>query len=85
MAYSYQTTKERLFTDQGQRTFLKVRDYINKIIAASGAIRMQEVFHSAGGDSDVLMACVDRMVELGELYEIKYEHPSAQYRVFMAK
>lgn len=81
--YKYDDMKAKLFSDEGQRKFLQVRDKINSIIPASGCIRLGEVMTNIGGDSWIIMACVDRMVELGELVEIKYENSIAQKRIFV--
>ncbi len=81
--YNYETEKPRLFTDEGQRMFLKIRDHANELLAKAGAARCQELMDgSGGGDSWQMLACVDRLVELGELREIKYGDCAGQYRIF---
>jgi len=83
--YIYQQIRPRLFTDEGQRMFLRIRDFVHKTLNIAGAVRMQEAIASAGGGcSWTMLACVDRMVELGEISEItqSVETP-AQYRVFV--
>jgi hypothetical protein len=37
---------------------------------------------AGGGVSWEQLACVDRMVELGELVEIKQDNPAGQHRIF---
>jgi len=92
--YNYQKEKQNLFSDEGQRLFLKCRDRVKSLLAASGAVRMQEAIQTLSGDSWTMLACLDRMVELGEIREIRerevlgpyndvIEGP-AQYRVFVA-
>jgi hypothetical protein len=71
MAYSYEAEKPALFTDEGQRMFLRVRDHVQRLLKMSGAVRCQEILGAAGsGSSWTQLACVDRMVELGELKRI---------------
>lgn len=65
--YTYEELKPQLFTDEGQRLFLRIRDHVNRLLAMSGAVRMQEAIAQSPGDSWTMLACVDRMVELGEL------------------
>lgn len=46
---------------------------------------MQEIISIASGDSFYLMACVDRLVELRELVEVRPEEGpyAGQFRIFM--
>jgi hypothetical protein len=82
MTYSYEAQKSKLFTDDGQRTLLKVRDNAFRLIAAAGVVRWEEMTLGIGGDSWYLLACADRLVELGDLVEIPQERCAGQHRVF---
>jgi len=82
MAYDYDKEKEWLFTDEGQRAFLKRRDLAQRLLEQAGAVRMNELLLTGSAWSS--MACVDRMVELGELKEVTRPDVMAQYRVFVA-
>jgi len=83
--YIYQQIRPRLFTDEGQRMFLRIRDFIHKTLKIAGAVRMQEAIAAAGGGCPwTMLACVDRMVELGEIREIpRIAGTPAQHRVFV--
>ena len=82
--YKYEEMKEKLFCDDGQRTFLRIRDSIKTQLALAGAVRMEEVIANAGGgDSWTLLACVDRLVELGEIREIPQLEARGQHRIFV--
>ncbi len=82
--YQYKDLKGRLFSDEGQRMFLKVRDFVHDAITKAGAVRMQEAIAAAGGgDSWTMLACVDRLVELGEIKEVTDGDVAAQHRVFV--
>lgn len=81
--YIYETQKQNIFTEEGQRMFLSIRDNINLLLKKSGAVRMQEAIMCATGNSWDMLACVDRMVELGEIREITNKNVAAQYRVFV--
>jgi len=84
MSYKYETQKTNLFTDEGQRLFLQVRDKVQKLLKASGAVRMEEAITGFGGSSWDLLACMDRMVELKELREIIQPYaPVSPYRIFV--
>lgn len=83
--YHYETEKPAIFTEEGQRTFLEIRDRVKALLAASGAVRMDAAISGSTGSSWTMLACVDRLVELGELREIKQEGRYAgQDRIFVA-
>ena len=81
--YSYETEKKAIFTEQGQVMFLKIRDRINDLLSKAGAVRMQEAISGISGDSWGTLACVDRLVELGEIREAAQGDVPGQYRVFV--
>lgn len=84
MSYSYEKEKPHIFTDDGQRQFLKVRDFAHKTLAVAGAVQGWALIEAAGsGDSWKMMACIDRLVELGELREIP-TGGAWQHRVFVS-
>lgn len=84
--YNYQTQRPNLFTDEGQRAFLKVRDKVLKYLKESGAVRSGEIVRGCGcASSWDELACLDRMVELGEITEVTHPGTMGQYRVFVAK
>jgi hypothetical protein len=81
--YNYATERPGLFTEEGQKTFLKIRDNVKKLIEAAGAVSMIKAM-SESGDGWFLMACVDRLVELGEIKELRYGPCAGQHRVFVS-
>ncbi len=89
MAYKYDLEKEKLFTDNGQKVFLKVRDHVQRCLKMSGVVIMEKAMSPPGGSGSANtwtnMACVDRLVELGEIREIKYGDCAGQHRIFAGK
>ncbi len=86
MSYNYETEKPYILTDEGQREFLKARDWVKEILETAGAFQMGH-FMSNGplsGESWKMLAMIDRLVELGELRETLYADCAAQHRVFIA-
>jgi hypothetical protein len=75
--YHYDQERAELFTESGQVLFIKVRDKVKYLLSVAGAFRIEE----AGFGSWQEVACVDRMVELGELVEFA-RSCWGQYRVF---
>jgi hypothetical protein len=83
--YKYEDNKNRIFTDEEQREFLKVRDEVNRLLDISGSFMLQNVFKEIYvGDTDMWLAYIDRLVELGEIKEIKRDCMS-QHKIFVKK
>ena len=80
--YEYEREKQEIFTERGQVMFLKIRDNVNSLIDKAGAVRMQEAISGQTGDCWHMMACVDRLVEIGEIKELVNPNAAGQYRVF---
>lgn len=83
MAYDYAAERATVFTEEGQRTFLKIRDKSKRLIAEAGACTSGALITDIGGDSWHMLACIDRLVELGELREITGACVAGQRRVFV--
>ena len=86
MSYNYKIQKPALLTDEGQRTFLAVRDNVQRLLKLAGTVRVGEAINCdrAPSDSWELLACFDRMVELGELREILQPGCAGQHRMFVS-
>ena len=81
--YDYKVERENVFTEDGQVTFLEIRDKTKELLEKAGAARLQEMISTVSGDSWLMLACVDRLVELGEIKEITAANVPGQYRVFV--
>jgi hypothetical protein len=85
--YKYEENNKFLFTDKGQRDFVKVRDSAFRLLKISGAFTTMAPFETAGEvflDSWEMLACIDRMVEIGDIREVTDRSKvSAQDRVFV--
>lgn len=86
MPYSYRTERNKLFTEEGQVMFLKIRDLTRELMTCAGAARLSNMIARCGGGvSWTMLACVDRLVELGEIREVTDpEKVSGQDRVFVS-
>jgi hypothetical protein len=79
--YSYAGQRDRLFTEDGQRSFLAIRDKVQDLLGKAGAFQSSHVMI---GDSWLALAALDRMVELGELREVTDSASTwGQHRVFV--
>jgi hypothetical protein len=84
MSYQYEAERYKLFTDEGQRMFIKIRDKAKKLLSDGGAFMMQHVVSGITGESWTMLACVDRLVELGEIKELTAQgRVAGQRRVFI--
>lgn len=82
--YNYETYKPKIFTDEGQKDFIKILKHVTILLKKSGAVRMIEAISPVCGDGWYAMALVDRMVELGEIKELTGPKCQGQHRVFIA-
>lgn len=81
--YKYEEVKPAIFTEAGQRMFLEIRDQAIRKARIAGAVSMEAATEGICGDSWNQLACVDRLVELGELLEIPQEDCAGQHRIFV--
>jgi len=80
--YSYQAERDKLFTEEGQRLFLAVRDDVNKKLDIAGAVMVQKVNPHMGYDGWTFLACFDRLVELGEITPVNSNKVAGQHQIF---
>lgn len=81
--YKYEDMKEQLFTQDGHKISIKIMQIVNSILNKYSCVIMQDAIKGCSGDTWLMMACVDRLVELGELVEISRDGCKCQHRVFM--
>jgi len=84
MSYSYQTERPFVFTEDGQVMFLQVRDHVAHLLKIAGAFQMERALDGIKGSygSWSGLACVDRLLELGEIREVSQPGSAGQYRTF---
>jgi len=83
--YSYRKERPKIFTEEGQLDFLKVRDEAKKLLKYSGAFKQDKLLNDLDlmtGDGWTIIAYVDRLVELNEIREITF-NVAGQDRVFV--
>lgn len=90
MSYNYQEQRPRIFTEDGFTRLTRIREYVLSRIKFSGAVMMNNVLMEVsssgrdGSDWDKL-ACVDYLVERGEIREISQTRSvPGQARIFVA-
>jgi hypothetical protein len=80
--YDYTTERKFIFTEAGVEMVIKARDRVNNLLAESGAFREQEAISGLGGDSWKQLACIDYLVERGEIRRI-YDKGARQHNVYV--
>lgn len=64
--------------------FLRIRDKTHELLELAGAARLEEMISGNTGESWLMLACVDRLVELGEIREVTEKGSCAgQHRIFV--
>ena len=82
--YKYEEQKQGIFTESGQEMFLSIRDKSKQLLKQAGCFKMGNVISGQVGDTWQMLACVDRLVELGEIREIEQNGAVAgQDRIFV--
>jgi hypothetical protein len=82
--YEYAKERARLFTDEGLSMYCAIRDNVRRLLGVAGAVSMSAAMRDQTGDSWMMLACVDRMVEVGELVEVtRPSQVRGQDRVFV--
>jgi hypothetical protein len=85
--YNYQTERPWLFTDEGQRAFLPFRDKLLSMLAQTEACTVGAALSWVKGapSSWAALACVDRMVELGELERVERANRAIQSQILVKR
>ena len=81
--YKYETEKPKLFTEEGQKCLFQVRDRVKDLLLVAGAVRFMEATNGCGSDDWLRLACLDWLVELGDIREVTRDVPG-QHRVFVS-
>jgi hypothetical protein len=84
MSYCYEKERPSLFTETGSATLIKVRDESRKLLDIAGAFAAQKAWDGCTGDSWLMMAALDYLVERGELQRVTPQGSTwAQNAVFI--
>jgi hypothetical protein len=84
MGYDYKEQRPLLFTEEGMHLFLKVRDRVTKLLKEAGAVMLYPALSPVAGPDWHKLACLDYLVELNEIREIRQDRPVQQERIFVS-
>lgn len=86
MSYSYEAEKPWVFTDEGQRALLQMRDWVQSTLKTAGAFQAGRAMGVVSTpDSWKACALLDRLVELGDAVEIPGQACMSQHRIYRGK
>ena len=83
--YNYEEQKNNIFTEEGHEMFLKIRDKAHLLLKTAGAFTIGKVISGCAGDGWLMLACIDRLAERGEIQEITGDNVAGQDRVFIGR
>ena len=82
MSYDYTTERPRVFTEEGQVSLIRIRDNMMRHCRESGAIDFDHATKDChASDSWLVLACLDRLVEMGE-FECIWDKAMSQNRIY---
>ena len=81
--YNYEVEKESLLaSDSGVKMFLKINNTAMETIKRCGVVYMSDAIAGNYGSTWKMFACIDRLVELGEIREITQGDVDQMNRIF---
>lgn len=84
MSYNYQQQRHKIFTEDGTRMLMRMRDKARELLNLSGAVIASKIMMASSGDGWQMLACIDYMVEQGDLRRVTGEFDTAgQDQVFV--
>jgi len=80
--YNYQKERPKLFTENGLKLLIQVRDNALDLLNEAGAFRADKVWKNCSGDSWMLLAALDYLVEKGEIVRVSHD-TIGQHQIFI--
>ena len=79
--YNYEDIRPEQFTEEGVELLMKMRDHSTKLLFQAGAYSFEKVTRTITGDTWLMMAALDYMVERKEVRMV-YEPSNTMNRVY---
>lgn len=83
VSYNYSEMREQIFTARGVEVLTAVQTNVHRALKAAGAVMADKAITGVSGDSWLMLAALDYMVEKGELREVTGSDVWGQHRVFV--
>lgn len=85
MSYNYLIERPKIFTEDGTRMLLQIRDNCTRLHALAGAFTYIHATKGVSGMSWLMLACLDYLCEIGELEALDHDPPMSQDQVYIWK
>jgi hypothetical protein len=79
--YNYEDIRPELFTERGVELLMQMRDHSSKLLFQAGAYSFEKVTRTITGDTWLMMAALDYMVERKEIRQV-YDPSNTMNRVY---
>lgn len=79
--YNYEEIRPELFTEDGVELLMRMRDHSTKLLFQAGAYTFEKVTRTIKGDTWLMLAALDYMVERKEIRMV-YEPSNTMNRVY---
>ena len=79
--YNYEKIRPELFTEDGVELLMRMRDHSTKLLFQAGAYTFEKVTRTIKGDTWLMLAALDYMVERKEIRMV-YEPSNTMNRVY---
>ena len=79
--YNYDDIRPELFNEEGVELLMRMRDHSSKLLFQAGAYTFEKVTRTITGDTWLMLAALDYMVERREI-KIVYEPSNTMNRVY---
>ena len=83
MIYDYEKERPKVFLPETQAMFLRIRDRAFALDGQAGCATLEKIISGCTGDSFTMIACVDRLVEIGELRKVPQQNVASQYEIYV--
>ncbi len=80
--YRYNEMRNEIFTEHGFKMYNEIRTNIQKMLSLSGAFTVDKAIDKISGDTFLMLACIDYMIELKEITKV-HEGNSTQENVYV--
>jgi len=79
--YNYEEMREELFTEDGVDLLMQMRDHSTTLLFKAGAFSFEKVVRTVSGDTWLMMAALDYMIERKEIKKV-YEPCNTKNHVY---
>jgi hypothetical protein len=83
MGYVYENERPKLFTEEGTRMLVAISIEAARLFKLAGAARFQEMTRTVSGDSWLMLAATDYLVEMGRISRVS-SGTAGQHQVFVS-